>query len=399
MAEDYQELIKNSIRNTETFISATFKGQQKGKFVPWREVRVRQVEIKEKRHFQFSYLDSHKDITKNYTDEQLPTQLDQLLVFPFKSIAVETADQKIQIQKTKKGKAIIHRRPQTERAQAPVQTHDYQKEYALPEQSPDAFLQAVGIMSEEGAVKASMRDKFRQINAFLKLLEQSLPADVERGEPIHIVDFGCGNAYLSFATYHYFSAVRGNSARLTGVDLKADLMRKHAQTVEQLGWDQLTFQPNSIADFTPDGPVDMVLALHACDTATDEALYQAIRSKSRYIFAAPCCHNHLHQQLSQQPTPDLFAPVFRHGILKNRTADILTDTFRAMILRLAGYRTDVMEFVDMDHTAKNLMIRAIAPAERSHVPQKLHQEYAMLKEYWGVTPYLETLLGQIEPVW
>jgi SAM-dependent methyltransferase len=205
-----------------------------------------------------------------------------------------------------------------------------------------------------------------------------------------VVDCGCGSAYLTFAVYHYLNDMLGLPTRMTGVDIKADLLAGHADKVAALGWVGLDFEAARIIDFQPPVPPDIVLALHACDTATDEALAQAIGWGSKLIFSAPCCHHHLQAQLENGPLP--FQPILRHGILKERLSDILTDSLRALILRIMGYRTDVMELVAAEHTNKNLMIRAIRtapPGERRFV-----EEYRALTEYWQVRPYLETLLGE-----
>jgi len=393
MADDYRTLTKNSILD-DTFLRAVFKGQQKGQFVPWTRVNIRPVLIKNKKHLQFSYLDNHKDITKNYTGPQVSEQLDQLLGFPFKNIHLETGHSHIQIQFTKKGKVLIHKTQGVGQTIKPDLSHDRQKEYLLPDDEPNAFLQAVGIMSEQGHIKAAMRGKFRQINAFLKLVDQTSQPDQFDNPPLYIIDFGCGNAYLSFAIYHYFNDTLNLAAHLVGVDLKAELLRKHAQKSQALGWQNIDFQPGRIINFQPTTVPDIVLALHACDTATDEALFQAIRHQSRLIFAAPCCHNHLHRQLSQRPIPAPFGPIFQDGILKARQGDILTDTFRALILRIMGYKTDVIEFISTEHTAKNLMIRAVKRTGSTQARKKLIQDYNHLKNFWHVTPYLETLLGE-----
>src|SRR5260370_1127233 len=181
-------------------------------------------------------------------------------------------------------------------------------------------------------------------------------------------------------------------ARLRGIDVNGGLLRGHAEKSSSLGWSDLSFQMTSIIDFKPVTPPDIVLALHACDTATDEALAQGITWQSKLIISAPCCQHHLQEQLDHQPTPHPFEPVERHNILKERLGDILTDTFRALILRIMGYQTDVVQFVSSEHTAKNLMIRAVKSLKVGD--PKFVQEYKDLKDFWKVTPYLEQLLGE-----
>lgn len=394
MAGDYKRLIKDQVLDEDAFIKATFSGRRRGHVPPWVKVVLRPVLIKDGRHIQFSYFEQAKNITRNYAGPILEDRLEQLLELPFKSIQVQTTGGNFQVQITKKGRAIIHHhRP----AGPPVEldlAHDRRKNYPLPAGQPDPFLQAIGVMTQSGQIKASRQRKFRQINEFLRLIEQTGQLDefnASATDPLQVVDLGCGSADLTFATYHYLSHILGLPVQMTGVDVKADLLKKHARTVEALGWPHLNFEAARIIDFEPARPPAIVLALHACDTATDEALAQGIRWQSKLILSAPCCHHHLQRQLQEQSPPSPFGPVLRQGILKERLGDILTDTFRALILQIAGYQTDVVEFVSSEHTAKNLLIRAVKTRKPGN--SKIIEEYKALKELWGVTPYLEGLSG------
>ena len=391
MPDDYKTLITARVLDEENFSKAVFKGQQRGNHVPWREVMIRPVLLKAERHLQFSYFDATKNITKNYRGPEADEALAELLAHPFKNYKVESQQGDFHVQITKKGKAIIH---QSDKATPPINlSHNRRKAHLLTEDGAAPFLQAIGIMGQNGQIKASMRRKLRQINEFLRLLEETIEMPrLKSQDPLHIVDFGCGNAYLTFATYYYFEQILGLPTSLTGVDTKADLMIRHLHNSQTLGWQNLSFVPTSIIDYKTDAPPHIVLALHACDTATDEALAQGIGWESDYILSAPCCHNHLQQQLRQRPTPNPFQPVLRQGILRERLGDILTDTLRALILQIMGYKTEVIEFVSSEHTAKNIMIRATRSA-RSGQPQAI-EEYQALKSFWGVTPYLEELLGE-----
>lgn len=387
MPTDYKHLIESHILDEATFVQATLSGQQRGQTVPWKKVILRPVLVKNKRHLQFSYFDGQKDISKNYLGADLINKVGELLALPFKNIHLHSTRENIHVQITKKGKVIIHRHQVSDQPTELDLTHDRRKNLLLPDGKPDPFLQTIGIMTKAGQVKADRRDKFRQINEFLKLVSQTIDEKALE-PPVKIIDCGCGNAYLTFAIYHYFNHTLGLPTRMIGVDVKKDLLKRRAEQAQALGWRDLTFQAAKIIDFQPAVSPDIVLALHACDTATDEALAQAIKWQSKFIFSVPCCHHHLQGQLQAQPP---FEPVFRHGILKEQLGDILTDSFRALILRLMGYRTDVFTFVSVEHTAKNLMIRAVktvSPGDSSFV-----QEYEALKSFWKVTPYLETLLG------
>jgi hypothetical protein len=361
------------------------------------------VLVKGKRHLQVSHFDERRDITKNYAGAAAADKLDELLSLPFKSLHIRTRDQDIQVQFTKKGKVLVHRRQLSAQESAPSLEHDRRKELLLPVDTPDPFLQAIGVMTREGRVRARMRHKFKQINEFLKLVLETGVAELSRStgpaatdssaarlRQMSIVDCGCGNAVLSFAVYHYLNNVLHVPVRLVGIDVDRQLIDKRAQQAEDLGWPNLTFETVRIDAYDPGGAPDVVLALHACDTATDEALAQAVRWRSAMVFAAPCCHNHLQQQLGRQPS--LMGPVYRHGILRERLGDVLTDALRARILRILGYRTEVIQFVSREHTDKNLMIRAV----RSGAPStpSLVSEYRELKAFFQVTPFLERLLAK-----
>jgi SAM-dependent methyltransferase len=210
--------------------------------------------------------------------------------------------------------------------------------------------------------------------------------------PLHVVDLGCGSAHLTFSVYYYLNSILGIPTHLTGVDIKDNLLVKHRTIADQLGWKDVNFITSRILDYQPHSSPNIVIALHACDTATDEALAQAVRWNSPLILSAPCCHHHLQTQLAAANTPLEFAPILRHGILFERWGDILTDSFRALILRLMGYRAEVIEFIDRQHTAKNLLLRA----RQVHLPglPEYRLEYQALKNQWKVTPYLETLLRE-----
>ncbi len=387
MNSDYKEQIKHIVLDEEQFVRLTMKGQIREPQLPWRQVVVRPVLIKNERYLQFSYFTQKQDITKNYRGSEAGTKLDELLALPFHTIAAQSLREMLKVQFTKKGRPVAHRTP----ADAPRNAnlaHDQRKNLLLPADQPDAFLQATGIMDAQGKVRPTMQAKFTQINEFLKLLEHTDELQRFETTPVQILDCGCGSAYLAFTVYHYLNAVRHIPAHLIGVDVNDTLIEKDNQQSAQLGFSDACFQKSAIIDYAPQTPPDIVLALHACDTATDEAIFQGIRAESRLVLAAPCCHHHLHEQLHAVAP---FAPVFQDGILKKRLADILTDTFRALILRIMGYKTDVVEFIAAEHTDKNLMIRAVRRLPAGNAA--FIQEYLALKNYWGVTPYLETLLG------
>jgi len=390
ISDEQKHLVKHRILDQDSFVRAVFSGRQRGHAPPWQRVVVWPVLVRGKRQIQFSHFDAQKDITKNYAGTEAVEKLDELLALPFRSITLQTTHSDIQIQVTKRGKVIVHQHKASEHPGLPDLEHDRRKNLLLPVDRLDPFLQNIGVMTKQGKVKASMRAKFRQINEFLERLVETGELEKFERYPLTVVDCGCGSAHLTFAVYHYLNRILGMPTHLTGIDVNEELLKRRSEQSRALGWDDLTFQATRIIDFQPVAPPDIVLALHACDTATDEALAQSIKWRSRVILSAPCCHHHLQQQLAKEPPPPQFKPVLQHGVLKERLGDILTDTFRSLILQIFGYRTDVVEFVSTEHTGKNLMIRAVRSG-KSGDPQVI-REYRDLQGFWQVTPYLEQLI-------
>ena len=386
MTNQYKEQIRNMVLDAQTFVRLTMKGPLRDS--PWRQVIVRPVLIKNQHYLQCSYFNQKQDITKNYRGSEAGEKFDEILALPFNSISVQSTTEDLRVQITGRGKVILQR---TAKAHPqPDLAHDLSKNLVLPAGKPDSFLRATGIMDEEGKVRPSMQGKFSQVNEFLKLLEHTGELARFKKTPVNILDCGCGSAYLAFAAYHYLNNILGIPAHLVGIDINETLIEKDTLQSQQLGFSNTCFQRSAIIDYVPPVPPDIVLALHACDTATDEAIVQGIVSQSRLILCAPCCHHHLNQQL--QPVKP-FTPVFHDGILKQRLADILTDTFRALALRIMGYKTDIVEFVSSEHTDKNLLIRAVKRGQPGTATDV--QEYLELKEFWHVTPHIETLLGDV----
>jgi SAM-dependent methyltransferase len=385
--KNYHPTLKNAILDEVNFVRATFSGIQRGAENPWQRLVIRPVMLKNRRHLQFSWFNQKQNIVKNFEGDEALRQLDDALELPFANFTVQSANGDLQVQITKKGKVLVHQHS-AKTAPAPVNlAHDREKNLLLTADSAAPFLKAVGIMTEDGKIRAAMQSKFRQINEFLRLLEDT----GEFGEnPLHIVDFGCGNAYLTFATYYYFREIRGIDCHLTGVDTNRQLLEAHEAKVKNLGWQNLKFEVTCIEDYVPEVPPDIVIALHACDTATDDALAQGIHWQSRVIVAVPCCHHHLQAQLNRQETPRPFGEMMRYGLIHERMGDLLTDSFRALLLRIAGYKVDVVQFVDTEHTPKNLMLRAVRGKESTD--SRLLNEYEALKSFWQVTPYLEKLV-------
>ncbi|MCQ3954663.1 MAG: hypothetical protein DPW15_15565 [Chloroflexi bacterium] len=392
MEEAHKNKIRARVLNRGTFVRAVFSGCQKGAALDWEKVVIRPVEVRSAYHLQFSFFDARKDVSKNFNTEDAASKLDEMTNLPFRNIFIENTDGSLQVNFSRKGQATFHER---RAAGAPTKidlSHNREKRRILTPQNAGSFLEAAGILTRDGGIKADVRNKYVQINEFLRLVEETGAFEESREAPLHIVDFGCGSAHLTFALYFYLRHILNRDARVTGVDIKPDLMARHRETAKRLGWDHATFETGSISDYQTSAAPDMVVALHACDTATDDAIAQGIRWGSKVILCAPCCQHELQTQMARTDLPEAMASLLGHGILFERMGDLLTDSFRAAILRIMGYRADITQFVPIEHTAKNLMIRAVKTSEPGKNTRWL-EEYRNLKAQWKVTPYLEKLLG------
>jgi SAM-dependent methyltransferase len=264
--------------------------------------------------------------------------------------------------------------------------HDRRKRRVLEEGEAVPFLVELGVMTPEGAVRARRHDKFRQVNRFLELVEDVLPA-LPDADPLRVVDFGSGRSYLTFALHHLLTAVHGRRVELLGLDLKADVVAECSALADRLGAEGLRFELGDIAEAERAGGVDLVVSLHACDTATDAALAKAVEWGAEVILAVPCCQHELLPQIDDAT----LAPLLRHGLLKERFAAEVTDAVRAQLLGLAGYDVQLVEFVELEHTPKNVLIRATRRPGRD--TERLAREYAELKRALGFDHALERLLG------
>ena len=236
----------------------------------------------------------------------------------------------------------------------PDLSHNRVKKYILEEGKAVPFLVDLGVQTAEGKIVRTRYDKFRQINRYLEFVEDVLPV-FDKDKCIHIIDFGCGKSYLTFALYYYLHELRGYQVSITGLDLKEDVITHCNQLAEKYGYKQLTFLHGDIAKFEGADAVDMVVTLHACDTATDYALKKAVDWNAKVIFSVPCCQHEVNKMMKN----DTLAPVLKYGLIKERMAALFTDAIRANLLEEQGYDTQILEFIDMEHTPKNILIRAV----------------------------------------
>lgn len=293
------------------------------------------------------------------------------------------------LKRSKKGKIFFQKQAA---AQVPVTlgAHNRQKQYLLPEGTPVPPLVDLGVMTPDGRVVKAKYDKFKQINRFVELVDDALGKDP--AEELRIVDFGCGKSYLTFILYYYLTEILHRKVRITGMDLKRDVIEHCGKVAEKYGYEGLHFICGDIKDYQPDGAIDMVITLHACDTATDLALFHAIRWGARYIFSCPCCQHEINLQLKS----DSFTPITDYGILKERFAALATDAIRGKLLESQGYQVQILEFIDMAHSPKNLLIRAkkrqIGKEARANA---LAEAESMLQQL-GAEQCLHTLLKQTD---
>jgi SAM-dependent methyltransferase len=355
---------------------AVAAGRRRGHTPSVTRAELRPVALKGGPRLQIVTDDGSRPYTRNVSPgPEAAAAVDALLAEPFGNWHVETASATVQVRVTKKGDAQVHR---AAAETAPVaQGHDRAKQWLLDPGDP--------LFTVVGGTAA----KRRQVDAFLRALAATLPADpAELPSPLRVVDLGCGNAYLTFAAYRYLADL-GAKVQVVGVDVREDQRVRNTAVAAQLGCaDDVTFVAGTIEDAVVSETPDLVLALHACDTATDQALARAVGWDARWVLAAPCCHHDIAAQLKGNPAPPPFGEVTRHAILRERLADVLTDSLRASLLRVYGYKVDVVEFVDSRHTPRNLLLRA----RRTGVNAD-RLEYDALTSQWGVTPALERLLS------
>ena len=392
MTKDLAHALKESterIANLESLVRVVLSGERRNMVPPAERIDIRPVLIKEKLMLQIASNDGRAVTTKNIDFNS--TVISDLLDSGFANILVKSTDSAISIRVTKKGEAQIHYEKVNKTQDL---NHDRKKDRLLD--SADPYLVEVGISDLTGQVKPSRQDKYRQVEEFLRILAPALESAISAGQikapsddsPLEIVDLGCGNAYLTFATHQYLIS-KGIPVHVTGIDIREQARERNSQIAKKLGIEKsIEFKADEIAR-VGGSQVDIAIALHACDTATDDAIAWAVKSNAGLVLVAPCCQHDLQSKLKELPEP--WPLVTKHGILKERLADILTDSIRAQILRLLGYRTDVIEFIGGEHTPKNLLIRAVnTKAKPEQIEITRYQE--MLKEL-GVVPALAERLG------
>jgi SAM-dependent methyltransferase len=387
------------ILDDQVLVRAVASGRQRGRETRWKRVEMRYVDLRSGRHLQVTAYDATQAHTSNHAvGEAAKEAVDDLLDQPFANWHVETTTEQHQVRVTKKLEAMVHSSARETEVEV-ERGHDKAKSRLLPEDDP--VLRALGISDQQGRIKPSRQAKYRQVEEFLRLLDASITDALESGalrrptaeDPLRIVDLGCGNAYLTFAAHRFLSHVRELPVEVTGVDVKEQSREHNSAVAASLGIDGSTdFVVGTIGAASLPTKPEVVLALHACDTATDEALARAVEWEAALVLAAPCCHHDIAAQLRRNPTPAPYSLLTRHGILRERFADTLTDALRASILRVLGYRVDVVEFVESQHTPRNTLLRAVRTGG-TVTGGSVRKDYDSLVAEWSVHPRLAELVG------
>ena len=349
------------------------------------KVRVRPVMLKGGMVFQAEELTEKQAFHRNLTREEGVSYLLGLMESGFKQAEVESSRGQARVLVGKKGTVTIKvKKNQQKMVAAPnVASHNRQKRYILEEGKHVAFLEDLGVMKADGKVVRSRYDKFRQINRFLEFIEDILPR-LDKSRENVIIDFGCGKSYLTFAMYYYLHELKGYEVRIIGLDLKQDVIDHCNRLSVAYGFDKLKFYHGDIASYDGVDHVDMVVTLHACDTATDYALEKAVKWDASVILSVPCCQHELNKQMDNE----LLRPVLQYGLIKERMAALYTDALRAEILENRGYRTQILEFIDMEHTPKNILIRAV----KQGGPKDNRKEIEDILQFLGTEQTLAGLL-------
>lgn len=381
--EQIYELIEKVLEQ-EDLIYGVFSNVRPGVEKTFKKLSVKPVVLKKEKKIQFEYTYEKQVKHENLDFIQAVDIIYSLLSTYFKQGMLYTLDADFQILISKKGNAKVLKKPPSRNTFD--MSHNRKKNYIIEENVPCPFLHALGVMNEEGKVLSKMYDKFRQINRYLEMISDCVP-HLKTDRKVNIVDFGCGKAYLTFAMYYYFVKIEKLDVNIIGLDLKKDVIENCQNLAHRLNYKGLTFIEGDIKNFNGLSSVDMVVSLHACDIATDESLAKALAWDADVILAVPCCQHELFKQV-QNPK---MKTMLKHGLIKERLSSLITDSLRANVLEIMGYHTQILEFIDMTHTPKNILIRAY---KTDKVNKDAKKEYLTFKEVWHIDPYIEQAIGE-----
>ena len=358
------------------------------------KIKIRPVMVKGRILFQETRYEGTKVFHDNLERAEIITRLEELIAQDYKQCEIEHVRCRAVVLVSKKGKVTVKIK-RTDSAGAEPETdrrvqlaHNRVKKYILEEGIPVPFLVDLGVQTKEGKIVRSHYDKFKQINRFLEFIDDVLPT-LSKERTVYIIDFGCGKSYLTFAMYYFLHDLKGYDVVITGLDLKEDVIANCNRLSEKYGYNKLRFIKGDIAEYESRDTVDMVVTLHACDTATDYALAKAVGWGAKVILSVPCCQHEVNQQIQNEE----LASLLKYGIIKERMAALITDAVRANLLETEGYETSILEFIDMEHTPKNLLIRAV---KRDHIDRQKSRETRQkvdeTTDYLHIHPTLQELL-------
>ncbi|MCM1253117.1 MAG: SAM-dependent methyltransferase [Clostridium sp.] len=370
------------------------------------KVKIRPVMVRGEVLFQETVYQGVKVFHTNYKDAEMAARIEKYLYQDFKQCEIEHTNIKAVILISKKGKMTIKKKihagdggakkeqdkpvmaQNMTMNQNAVMNHNRTKNYILKEGVPVPFLIDLGVQTEDGRIIRSRYDKYKQINRFLEFIEDILPA-IAKDKEIHIIDFGCGKSYLTFAIYYYLHELMERDVAITGLDLKEDVIAHCNELSRKYGYQKLEFIKGDIAEYEKKTGIDMVVTLHACDTATDYALEKAISWGAKVILSVPCCQHEVNREIFCEK----LQPILQYGIIKERMSALITDALRADLLKAEGYETDLLEFIDMEHTPKNILIRAVKRKEKD-AGKKAEElnKIADVTEFLQIKPTLQKLL-------
>ena len=349
-----------------------------------QKVKSRPVLLKEELNFQVTEYKGkqvfHENLKKQEASDYIADQMENF----FGQMVLESTTKIVNVLVSKKGTVTIKQKQQKNEIKPKELSHNRKKRYILEEGIAVPFLVDLGVQTKEGKIVHSRYDKFRQINRFLEFI-QDIVEDLPKGRELTIVDFGCGKSYLTFAMYHYLKVMKGFDIRVIGLDLKEDVIAYCNELKDKYGYEKMSFTTGDIASYTGVDAVDMVVTLHACDTATDYALEKAVKWGASVILSVPCCQHELNYQMKNEE----LSAVLKYGLLKERIAALVTDGLRAEMLEQCGYDTQVLEFIDMEHTPKNILIRGVKKNKETKAD---FEKYDNCCKALGVDPMLGRLL-------
>ena len=383
-----EELLKRVL--TSLLVDMVISGARGGgDFI---KIKVRPVMIRDSLYFQVSRYTDKQVFHENMTAEDALETLSGWILHDFRQAQIRMQDEMVTVLVSKKGKATVK-----SKKAACIETqnleHNRKKQYIIKEGTAVPFMIDLGVMTESGKIIRTRYDKYRQINRFLEFIEDILP-ELPTDRTVHIIDFGCGKSYLTFAMYYYLKVLKHYDIRITGLDLKQKVIEDCQALADRYGYDGLQFLCGDIADYNGTDEVDMVVTLHACDTATDYALYKAVKWHASVILSVPCCQHELNRKMQCET----LSGAFQYGLIKERTAALMTDAMRGQLLEMQGYKTQLLEFIDMEHTPKNILIRGVK--SRGLLPKAARKQqmenYQKCRDFFGAELTLEKLFKEME---